>query len=449
MNKSNQFCQDILDLEISRSQSVANLVMALSSYEPATHPVALSESCLFAHQYHSVYRSIQDLSKDSKSYEKVSKLIRDLCFSYSDITGSIYDLQTDVTTVVKPHSTCLKDRVYVPIPNKVITSNRPLSIGYHYSYINLGLNQPNYVDKDEFLEKPMATKWTAPLSIQRVSPIKTAKQVAHSQIQCLLGDEDLPFGKALLVCNTLDSYYGNAAYLSGVHHHENLVNIVRFRSGIKVYPESRNADTNGTPKIYGACHYLIAESGLHSYKYKGEIREKYRDSLLDLPCVEQVGFSTQTKKGKLLKVELKRFNDLMIRSKPGHNMKNKPFDLLYCQVLDVEKAKPLFKPMWLAITGSKRRLLTTFQAYCKYSHRYDIEPFFRFSKQKLLLDKYQTPCVEHLDNWVLIVQMAAWLLWVASCETEKNPKAWQKYLPEYKTKQAKENSTQHNTTHSL
>ena len=442
MKKSNQFCQDILDLEIARPESLANLVMALSSYEFADHPVELSESVFFTRKYHSVYRSIQDLSKDSESYEKVSKSIRDLCFSYAAITGNIYNWQTDVTPMVKPHSACLEDRMYIQIPNNVIAGNKPLSKGYKYSYINLGLNQSDYLETQEAFIKAGNTKWTAPLSIKRVEINETPKETAHSQIKTLLEDKDLPFGQALLVCNTLDSYYGNAGFLSRVHEYNNLVNIVRFRGGIKIYPEARESYTGGAPKIYGACHYLIESSGLHHYKYKGEDKEKYRNSVLDLAFDEELSFQSQTVKGKLLRIEIKRFNNMMIRSKKDSNMKDKAFDLLYCRVFDEEKEKPLFKPMWLAITGEKRRLLTTLQAYCKYSHRYDIEPFFRFSKQKLLLDKYQTPIVENLDNWVLIVQMATWLLWTASDQAEKNPKDWQKYLPEYKAKQGKENTTE-------
>jgi len=422
----------------ARPASLSNLVMALSSYEPASHPVELSESLLFTREYHSVYRSIQDLVKDSESYEEVSKSIRDLCFSYAGINGNIYTWQTDVTPMEKPHSECLENRMYISVPNNVIASNKSLSKGYKYSYVNLGLNQPDYLAKEEFFSKPGNTKWTAPLSIRRVALNEKPRQTAQSQIKNLLEDEDLPFGKALLVCNTLDSYYGTAGFLSEVHQYTNLVNIVRFRSGIKIYPEARESDTGGAPKIYGDCHYLIEESGLHHYKYKGERKQKYRDSILDLACDEELIFQSQTSKGKLLRIQIKRFNDVMIRSKKDANMKDKAFDLLYCRVFDEEKQKTLFKPMWLSITGEKRRLLTTLQAYCKYSHRYDIEPFFRFSKQKLLLDKYQTPSIKHLDNWVLIVQMAAWLLWTASEQVEKNPKAWQKYLPEYKAKDTKE-----------
>ena len=442
MNKSNQFCQDILDLDVARSESLASLVMALSSYEPANHPVELSESILFVRKYHSVYSSIQDLSKDSESYEKVSKSIRDLCLRYSEVEDALYDLQTDVTPIRKPHSACLKDRIYVDVPNNVISSNQPIDKGYKLSYINLSLNQPVYSDLAQAYKKPSNTKWTAPVSILRVDLNETPIQTAVSQLNTLFTDEQAPFKKADLVCNTLDSAYGNAAYLASVHHHQNLVNIVRFRSNLRIYPEDRQRGTGGTSQIYGACHYLIEESGLHHYTYKGEKRQKYRNSVLELPCSEKFSFQSETKKGKLLRTHVRRINNVMLRSKKEYNMKDKPFDLLYVRVFDETKAKPVFKPMWLAITGPRRREVTSFQAYCKYSHRYDIEPFFRFSKQKLLLDKYQTSKVEYLDNWVLIVQMAAWLLWTASDEAEENPKPWQEYLPEYKKKIEDANKTE-------
>jgi len=444
VNKSNQFCQDILDLEIARPESLANLVMALSSYESANHPVELSESVLYPRKYHNVYRSIQDLSKDSETYEKVSETIRNLCMSYGEQEGNVYDLQTDVTGICKAHSPCLKNRMYIKVPNNVIASNKPVSKGYNYSFVNLSLNQPNYENKQDAFIKASNTKWSAPVIVTRVSPNQTAREVAIEQVKTLFDQEDLPFSQADLVCNTLDSYYGNAGYLSSVHHHPNLVNIVRLRGSIKIYPEDRVSNTGGTSQIYGACHYLIENSGLHHYKYQGEDREKYRTSVLELPCSEKFSFQTQTGKGKLLRIEVRRINNMMLRSKKEYNMKDKPFDLLYVRVFDEEKRKNIFKPMWLAITGQKRKEITSLQAYCKYSHRYDIEPFFRFSKQKLLLDKYQTSKVEYLDNWVLIVQMASWLLWTASDEAKKNPKPWQAYLPEYKTQQVLEQQQQAN-----
>ena len=51
-----------------------------------------------------------------------------------------------------------------------------------------------------------------------------------------------------------------------------------------------------------------------------------------------------------------------------------------------------------------------------------------------MLEKFQTPDVDHFDNWLLILQLTAWLLYAASDEAHFRPRKWEKYLP--KNKQA-------------
>lgn len=85
-------------------------------------------------------------------------------------------------------------------------------------------------------------------------------------------------------------------------------------------------------------------------------------------------------------------------------MKDKPFDLISIELLDAATALPIFKKkMWLGVWGVRRKELTGEEIYTAYRNWYDIEHFFRFGKQKLLLDKYQTPDEEHLQNWMEVV----------------------------------------------
>lgn len=62
-----------------------------------------------------------------------------------------------------------------------------------------------------------------------------------------------------------------------------------------------------------------------------------------------------------------------------------------------------------------------------FYHRFDLEVVNRFMKQNLFLEGYQTPDVEHLDNWNVLVEEAMWLLWRASTEVEKVCKKWRQY----------------------
>ena len=86
------------------------------------------------------------------------------------------------------------------------------------------------------------------------------------------------------------------------------------------------------------------------------------------------------------------------------------------------------------MAGQRKDEVSTQKGYQVYRQRYDIEPMLRFSKRSLLLDKLQTPVLAHFDNWLLINQMTAWLLYTASDEVNFRPKKWRQYLP--KNKQA-------------
>ena len=44
---------------------------------------------------------------------------------------------------------------------------------------------------------------------------------------------------------------------------------------------------------------------------------------------------------------------------------------------------------WVAVLGDRRHEISAIDAYNYYRSRYDIEHFFKFSKTKLLIDKYQ------------------------------------------------------------
>jgi hypothetical protein len=57
------------------------------------------------------------------------------------------------------------------------------------------------------------------------------------------------------------------------------------------------------------------------------------------------------------------------------------------------------KPLWLMVTGARRQELSLAEIADSYFRRFDIEHFFRFGKQKLLLDRFQTPDARHEENW--------------------------------------------------
>ena len=65
--------------------------------------------------------------------------------------------------------------------------------------------------------------------------------------------------------------------------------------------------------------------------------------------------------------------------------------------------------------------------------RYDLEHFFRFGKQRLLMDAYQTPETDREENWWTLVQLAYLQLWFARDQANNLPRPWERYLPRFRS----------------
>ena len=128
-----------------------------------------------------------------------------------------------------------------------------------------------------------------------------------------------------------------------------------------------------------------------------------------------------------------------MRGTREYKMEKHPFDLVSVTCVDKQTGALLFKrPMFLSCWGNNRLSYSCKDIHNDYLHRYDIEVHNRFIKQSLLMDKYQTSKIEHLDAWIWGVQLTYWLLYIASDEVEIYINEWEKYLPE--VKRARENS---------
>ena len=92
------------------------------------------------------------------------------------------------------------------------------------------------------------------------------------------------------------------------------------------------------------------------------------------------------------------------------------------------------QPLWLIVMGERRLEIKLEEIFSAYQQRYDMEHFFRFGKQKLLFDHYQTPEVRHEENWWQIAHLAYLQLWIAHQYASNQPRPWERYLPEMKVK---------------
>lgn len=409
----------MIKLGTSHAKALSNLVMALSSCEAAKSVVELSNSPVYHYQYSSICDAINGLSKDNEEFELISKKIRQFLMDYlPESEDGVFRFNSDTTSINKAHSSTLPDRTYVHVPNTVVAANKPLGVGYRLSCVAL-------CDTGG---------WQLPLDMSLVSTEQTATECLLQQLEFIFEDAHLPFKTAQMVIHRSDRAYGNAKYLSPSHQYANLVNITRLRKGQKVYVQNIRTQTGGRNAIYDKTpYYLISKSGNKSYKYKGELKQKYLRSIFDLTPTTIVSLAGKTKKGRDVITEISFYQDLLLRSKKGKIMSDKPINLAAVKTKDKLTSELIFQEeMFLVACGKAKDKLAPQAILQEYCGRYDIEPFFRFSKQNLFLETYQTPQKQHLQNWFLIVQLTVWLLHQVAQEAVHTCKKWQQYLPKEK-----------------
>jgi hypothetical protein len=410
--KSEHYCQAMTEYFGSNGKPLANLVMSIASYTNAKSIVEYSESPNYHYQYSSIGKLFERLL-DCVAGEtvKFSQQVTHFIKAYTP-SEPVIRLQLDSFPVYKPLSGCHPERMAVYRPNVKVEGHSPVEIGYNISSLNQGF----------------APKWSIPQSIQRVNTTKTYQQVGKEQLQNYINQ--LPKSEILIV-NTADSSYSNAEFLSPLYENDNLVNICRLKNR-NVYQYSPQNSPRGANRIYGQA-YSLRKTDEESRRKNPKTKEfaQSKPSIETKKPDQVVEYDTKTSKDRRIKVVLSKHQNMMIRSKNGFNMKNKPFDIVIVEMLDAQTLLPIHqKPIYLAVVGKKKDTIDLKSVYhTHYSHRYDIEFNNRFVKHQLGLDAFQTPIQKHFDLWLNVIQLAEWLLFVASEEVTYIPKKWQQYTP--------------------
>jgi len=393
-----------------RADASMELIDALASNLNARSVAELSLSPLFHREYSSVYDAIEHFFAPStpekttqEQREHEQGLLRLIApFLPKPEQRRYWLFGTDVTYLSRQFGHTVADRTMVHCPN-AIKGNKPVTIGHDYSVLSF------LPEKDGSAVPP----WVAPLIVRRVQSAEKATQVGAEQIAAVVTDETLPFQDALCVL-VEDSAYSGRTHLGKVAIHPNLVSVIRFPGNRVVYhkfelPEGED-NTVGHPTWYGE-------------------RFDLKDPAT-WPDPDEIAVTTLvTKKGKTYTVQLEGWHDMVRTGKKDIPMHKHPFTLVRARVLDAE-GNPVFKhDMWLLAIGERRRELSLIDIWEAYGQRYDVEHFYRYGKQRLLMDAYQTPVVEHEENWWQIVQLAYVQLWLARSLAETLPRPWERYLP--------------------
>jgi hypothetical protein len=372
--------------------------------------VELSLSRLFRREYSSISDAIDNFfqasspekeDEERRAWEKeLARLIGR--FLPAPQQRGFWLLGTDVVSISRPFALTLGDRAFVHQPNPV-RGNKPITIGHQYS---VAAFLPEKVQADD-------PPWVVSLLVRRVQSKEKATVVGAEQLTTLLEDDQQPFHKALCV-HVADSTYSAIDHLGRVGRHRNLVNVTRVaenRVFYRQFPLDQRGGGQGHPRWYGE-------------------RFDLKDSTTWGPPDETAETPFTTKEGRTYRVQMQGWHNLLMRGKRGLPMHRYPFTLIRAVVLD-EQGQPVFKRvLWLIVLGERQGELTVVEAWEAYRQRYDLEHYFRFGKQRLLMAAYRTPDVEHEENWLTLVQLATVQLWLARELAGIRLRPWERYLPQ-------------------
>ena len=400
-NKFQQFRQVLYQNFNKRADTAIELLDALCGFPAAESLVQLTLSPEFRRTYTAFYKAL-----DEVKWENIPlvELVADSLPQPKQ--RPFWLLGVDVTPQPRPFAQTLPDRGFVYHPNAV-AGNKPVTIGHQYSTVVL------LPEKEPGLTK----SWVVPMSVQRVATDADKELVGARQIQALLDDPAAPwYAEAELVVEVGDTSYSKPAYLHANRKYDNLVTIARARSNRTFYRRYVNPDgprPAHRPRCYGAAFKLPDATTWH-------------------PPDQETQLTYTSRRGKQYRVVIQAWDDMLMRGKnqPERiSMAAHPFTLVRVTLYREDGTQAFKRSLWLIVIGKRRAELSLEAIYAAYCARVDIEHFFRFGKQKLLLTACQSPVTEREERWWHVVHLAYVMLWLARHLAHRLPRPWERSLP--------------------
>ncbi len=379
------FRKNLYDSFTKRADATMDLIDALSGNIQPASGVQVSLSPLFRREYASLHDAVDNFfvasspekekQERNEHQQEIMKIVAPLCPEPSK--RKFYLLALDATTQPRQFANTLEDRGFVYKPNP-ISGNKPVTIGHSYSAL-VALPEK---------EGNMASPWVIPLSSHRVPTDEKATDIGASQVRALMEVEKPPFGKKLSVL-VGDTAYSAVTFLNQASEHKKHVTIVRVRGDRTFFRKPVENDTirKGHPTWFGSAFRM-------------------NDSSTWGTADETAETTYTTYKGRVCHAEIQGWTNMLMTGKRDIPMHKHPFTLIRITVKDDDGKNVYKNPIWIIIFGERRHEISLIEAYDAYDQRFDIEHFFRFGKNRLLLDDYQTPVTEHEENWWEIVFIA-------------------------------------------
>jgi hypothetical protein len=399
-----QFRQQLYQNFNNRADTLMELVDAICSNPHARSVVEYSLTPCFRRSYSTIFKAINEMEMDELA---TACLLAPYLPRPQD--RPFWLLGTDVTPQRRQFAATLADRGMVYQPNP-IKGNKPVTIGHQFSTTVLLPEAAAGV----------SSSWVIPLTTRRVSTNEDKELVGSGQIDALLKDAKLPFGRRFCV-DVGDTSYSKPACLHANRHHPHLVTVARIR-GTRVLYRQFVPDPSETKRSVGCPRH---------YGERFALQEPETWPQPD----EQVTVTEKSRRGKTYRVEIRAWHNMLMpgKCKPKRlPMHRYPFTLVQVVRYDEEGNLACKHPLWLLAVGQRRHELSAQAIYQAYGQRYDLEHFFRFGKQKMLLARFQTPEDVREEKWWQLVHLAYAQLWMARQVANSLPRPWERNLPAMK-----------------
>ena len=397
------FRDEIYDYFTHRQDAALDLLDALSGNTAARSVVDLSLNPLNRRNYCSITRVVSEFYKNvSSTQNKHDELIKIISGHCPKLQSRPYHLfGVDCTANPRPFSPTQEDRGFVYSPAGV-ASKKPITIGHQYS---LAAYLPEKTKGDP--------PWIIPIACDRVSTQEKGTLVGLHQInRCLL---QKAFADKLCV-SVVDSLYSNPESLSFMSPQKNHVLIARLRGNRVLYlPPDPQDHKTGRPKRFGK-------------KFKLKEAESWPE-----PSEKKL-LNDRNARGEDFQIQIESWDRVLMRGKKTADLSSTTMRLIKIVYLRPGSEEPLFqKPLWLIIHGERRHELSLEDIFTAYRQRFDLEHFFRFGKNNLLMDQFKTSDIQHEEAWWQLVLISYLQLYLSKELAVNMPKPWERYLSAFKT----------------
>jgi hypothetical protein len=369
--------------------------------------IQLSHSHFFERKYSSITDAIGDGLPHAK-WDMIAKIM--LAVTTLDEEKKVHCFIVDCTPQSRQYAKKMQERYITHYPNPA-PGNKPICVGHAYSVLVRLPSDP----------AARAKHWVNPLSAKMVKSSQKGNEVGMHQLVDYIKSHALSGEMTISVGDTL---YGSKNCRKIALELEKHVHIFRLNSTRNVFfmPSDVECDSSrkGRKKEFGDKMHL-PDVDIHPK-----------------PDQETQTYWT-TKKGKQYRVVIKCWNNMLLRGSRDFRSSKYPLNIIQVTVINEENELVFKKPLWLAVLGGNRHQLSLVEVYENYKARYDIEHFFRFGKQNLLMDSYQTTEIEHEESWWQLCMLAYTQLYLAREIVPSMPEPWERYLPEYKDTENKKN----------